>query len=116
MSSFLHHICMRESLLSSSCADYRLICPIRSSTSTPYSPDLTPCDFFLFAIGKRDFKGHHFESPHVALGAVETVFKHLMRKKFQRVFDEWEKCWAKFVALNDEYLKGTVYSILELLL
>ncbi len=41
---------------------------------TPYSLDLAPRDFFLFT-GKRDLKGHHFESPQAVLGAAETAFK-----------------------------------------
>ena len=28
----------------------------------PYSPDLAPCDFFLFQKAKSAMKGHHFES------------------------------------------------------
>jgi hypothetical protein len=28
----------------------------------PYSPDLAPCDFFLFQKVKSAVKGHHFES------------------------------------------------------
>ena len=39
------------------CAKYQmtvLSCP-------PYSPDLTPCDFFLFPKLKSVIKGHHFD-------------------------------------------------------
>ncbi len=39
----------------------------------PYSPDLSPCDMFLFPIGKRDLKGRQFESPQSALGAAEAT-------------------------------------------
>jgi hypothetical protein len=28
---------------------------------TPYSPDLTPCDFFLFPKMKLKLKGRHFD-------------------------------------------------------
>ncbi len=52
-----------------------------------YGSDLAPCDIFLFLTGKRDLKGSHFESSQAVLGAAETVFKHLVRNRFQHVFD-----------------------------
>ena len=33
-----------------------------SHTHTPHSPDLTPCDFFLFPRMKRDLKGKRFQN------------------------------------------------------
>ncbi len=51
---------------------------------TPYSPDLMPCDFFMFPTGKRDLEKSRFEFPRTALGAVETAFQHLI----QHVFDK----------------------------
>ncbi len=36
-----------------------------SILSTPYSPDLAPCDIFLFPKDKRDLKGCHFEFAQV---------------------------------------------------
>ena len=35
---------------------------IRVMPQPPYSPDLAPCDFFLFQKAKSAMKGHHFES------------------------------------------------------
>ncbi len=42
---------------------------------TPYSADLTPCNFFLFPTGKRDLKGRQFECPQVVYGTTGTAFK-----------------------------------------
>jgi len=33
-----------------------------TASHTPYSPNLTPCDFFLFPRMKRDLKGKRFQN------------------------------------------------------
>ena len=57
----------------------------------PYSPDLAPCDFFLFSKLTLKLKGHHFG----AMGnihKIETDKLHtLTENDFQYCYDQWKK-------------------------
>ena len=37
----------------------------------PYSPDLSPCDFFLFPVMKTYLRGTHFDDTHELSAAVQ---------------------------------------------
>ncbi|KAL4126402.1 hypothetical protein QTP88_010624 [Uroleucon formosanum] len=52
----------------------------------PYSPDLAPCDFWLFPKLKSALKGTHFES----VEAVKTKVKGITRKGFPTLFQPME--------------------------
>jgi hypothetical protein len=57
----------------------------------PCSPDLAPCDFFLFGAMKENFSGQRFESveePHIG---VEAFLRGLSANFLQTVFLEWER-------------------------
>jgi len=51
----------------------------------PYSPDLAPCDFFLFQKVKSAAKGHHFELTEDQQRAVTHVVNDIPQVAFQ----EW---------------------------
>jgi hypothetical protein len=44
----------------------------------PYSPDLTPFDFFLFPKTKLKLKGRHFDSTEEIQNEMQKVMKTLM--------------------------------------
>ena len=43
----------------------------------PYSPDLAPCDFFLFPNWKKSLVGHKFELNEEVIRATEAYFADL---------------------------------------
>jgi len=47
-----------------------------------YSPDLAPCDFFLFQKVKLAVKGHHFESTENIQKAVMQVLNDVPQNVF----------------------------------
>ena len=49
----------------------------------PYSPDLIPCDFFLFQKVKLAVKGHHFESTEGTQRAVTQALNDILQVVFQ---------------------------------
>ena len=55
----------------------------------PYSPDLSPCDFWLFPRLKEMLAGHRFES-HCGIGsAVYHCLQHIPKEDYRVVFRKW---------------------------
>ena len=52
----------------------------------PYSPDLAPCDFFLFPRLKKVLKGHRFETTEdIKRNSTKTLFD-IPKKEFAKYF------------------------------
>jgi hypothetical protein len=69
----------------------------------PYSPDMTPCDFWLFPKLKMTLKGEGFDT------IKENMTKHLnsIRKdSFKKCFQHWQNRWHKCIASEGAYFKG----------
>jgi hypothetical protein len=48
-------------------------CGFRHAPQPPYSPDISPCDFFLFGDLKMKFKGEEFETLEALQERVEEL-------------------------------------------
>jgi len=72
----------------------------------PYSPDLAPCDFFLFPTMKRTLKGKRFATVEVVKAALQEALNNIKLQQFQRCFTQWEKRLDKCIASNGEYFEG----------
>ena len=55
-------------------------------THPPYSPDLAPCDFWLFPKVKEELRGRRFASDLDALAALKETLKGLDKQSFQDCF------------------------------
>ena len=63
----------------------------------PYSPDLVPCDFWIFQKLKSPLKGKRFQTINVIQ---EKRMAHLMtneREDFAEYFEQWKSCWENHV-------------------
>jgi histone-lysine N-methyltransferase SETMAR len=56
----------------------------------PYSPDLAPCDFFLFGYLKQQLEQKHFTREDQVIAAVREVFDKISLQTFHNVMDDWE--------------------------
>jgi len=54
----------------------------------PYSPDLEPCDFFLFQKAKSAMKGHHFESTEDIQRSVTRALNDIPQAAFQECYKQ----------------------------
>ncbi|VVC44823.1 Hypothetical protein CINCED_3A022962 [Cinara cedri] len=72
----------------------------------PYSPDLAPCDFFLFPKIKSALKGTRFESMEAVKQKTAELLKALTKEDFQHCFDQWKKRTERRVARGGEYIEG----------
>ncbi|EFN82786.1 hypothetical protein EAI_01945, partial [Harpegnathos saltator] len=69
----------------------------------PYSPDMAPCDFFLFPLLKKLFRGQCFESIY---DMKEKSLRELKAIPSCRVcFLDWIKRWHMCVASNGDYFE-----------
>lgn len=72
----------------------------------PYSPDLAPCDFFLFGFIKGKLAGKNFSSPEELQKAITAILSTLDKTVFFSVMKNWIER-LRFVIQNggDYYLK-----------
>jgi len=71
-----------------------------------YSPDLAPCDFFLFAKMKLKLKGHRFDANEEIQAKLERVLDTLIEKDFQEAFQKWKRRWDRCLHVGGNYLEG----------
>ena len=74
-------------------------------TSPPYSPNLAPCDFFLFPSLKTKLQGICFETSEAVLKKSEAILKDLTKNGLRIVFEEWQQCCKKCIQLWGEYFE-----------
>jgi histone-lysine N-methyltransferase SETMAR len=55
----------------------------------PYSPDLAPCDFFLFGYLKQHLERKHLTREDQVIAAVREVFDTIPLGTLPNVMDEW---------------------------
>ncbi|GFV43523.1 putative transposase [Trichonephila clavipes] len=72
----------------------------------PYSPDLSPCDFFLFPKLKSHFKGHRFGTLVNIQTAVTDQLKAIPISEFPQCHEEWNKRLQRCVDSEGSYFEG----------
>jgi hypothetical protein len=72
----------------------------------PYSPDLAPCDFFLFPKAKSALKGHHFESTEDIQTSVTQALNNIPQAAFQESYKQWQHRWKTCVQVQGMYFEG----------
>jgi [histone H3]-lysine36 N-dimethyltransferase SETMAR len=71
----------------------------------PYSPDLAPCDFFLFPKIKLDLKGKRFDDIETIQSNLAAQLKRLTPQDFQHCFEQWYKRWDKCISSEGHYFE-----------
>ena len=56
----------------------------------PYSPDLTPSDFFLFPRMKKVLKGKHFAQVEAVKQKMADTLKGIKIEEFKNCFEQWK--------------------------
>ena len=72
----------------------------------PYSPDLAPCDFFLFPMLKRPLKGRRFETISEIKVHAKKELKGIKKEARLDCFRKWKRRWDKCVRWEGEYFEG----------
>jgi hypothetical protein len=77
----------------------------------PYSPDLVPCDFFLFSNIKSALNGTHFESVDIVKANAIEVMKKLSEKDLQHCFQQWKIHMGRCSGRGRNHFEGDNISI-----
>jgi transposase len=72
----------------------------------PYSPDLSPCDFWLFGILKKNMKEQVFQSEEQILATITKSWNELTFEDIQRVFHNWMERLIRVIANSGEYYQS----------
>jgi len=72
----------------------------------PYSPDLTPADFFLFPKLKTTLKGRRFQTIEEIQENATRELRAITENAFQEAFQQWKKRSERCVASRGDYFEG----------
>jgi hypothetical protein len=72
----------------------------------PYSPDLAPCDFWLFPKLKTALKGHRLSDIIDIHGHATTILHSIPEEEFQKCFEQWKHQLAKCIGVQGDYFEG----------
>ncbi|PNF35685.1 hypothetical protein B7P43_G17425 [Cryptotermes secundus] len=72
----------------------------------PYSPDMAPCDFWLFPRWKTPLKGCHFDRHEDVIQNATAQLHAIPKEAFQNCFQRWKGRWAKCVESQGAYFEG----------
>ena len=74
---------------------------IKTLLNPPYSPDLAPCDFWLFS----KLRGCRYETIEEMKEAVTKVIDTLTQEDFHGAFQKLLE-WYKYIAAGGDYFEG----------
>ena len=82
--------------------DYLTEMGIKSVPQPPNSPDLTPCDFWLFP----KLRGYHYETTEemkeAAMKVIDTLTQEDFHGSFQKLLEQYNQC----IAAGGDYFEG----------
>ena len=71
----------------------------------PYSPDLALCDFFQFPRVKKALEGHRFVATEDTKWNSTKTLVDIPKEEFTKCSQQWQKCWAKCVAAEGNFIE-----------
>ena len=80
--------------------DFLAASNIQLVTHLPYSPDLAPCDWFLFPSVKRQLKGKQFQDAEDARAFFEGAILDIPQSMWSGVIDSWFERMVKSYRLR----------------
>ena len=73
----------------------------------PYSPDLAPCDYFLFPKLKGTIKGTRFEGVEDIKSNVMSFLKRITKEDCAECFQVWRRRMEKCTEVQGDYFEGS---------
>lgn len=77
----------------------------------PNSPDLVPCDFFLFTRLKLALREHRLDSIEEMKKTMLRELKTIPANDYERCFNDWKRRWHICVAVGGDYFEDKLNSL-----
>ncbi|XP_050296406.1 histone-lysine N-methyltransferase SETMAR-like [Anthonomus grandis grandis] len=71
----------------------------------PYSPDLSPNDFYTFPKIKNELRGQRFQTPEEAVNAFKNAILTVPTNEWNNSFDNWFERMQKCIKFRGEYFE-----------
>ena len=71
-----------------------------------YSPDLSPCDFFVFPLPKKILSGRRYESRSALGSVIYQCLQGIPKKTYFSAFTEWISRLESVFPLREIYFEG----------
>jgi transposase len=72
----------------------------------PYSPDLAPCDFWLFPQLKMVLKGKRFNGIETIHANTTKHLENIPKNSYKKMFQQWQNRWHNCIGAEGEYFEG----------
>ena len=79
--------------------------PIQLLSHPPYSPDLAPCDFFVFPKVKDLMRGILFVSPEAAVEVYQEYLETFTRSQWCSLIEKWFERMKLCIQARGEYFE-----------
>ena len=70
-----------------------------------YSPDLSPCDFWLFPKIKEKLRGKEFQDINELHAAVQEQMDGLQKEDFYQCYEQWFERMNKCISVQGQYFE-----------
>ena len=71
----------------------------------PYSPDISPNDFFLYGYIKEKLKGSHFTSREDLISSIVEIIQKIDKSVWSSIYEEWIRRLQMGIDNNGDYVK-----------
>ena len=72
----------------------------------PYSPDIAPCDFWMFPKLKMALKGKRFDDIETIQSNATRELKAIPKRESQDCFEKWKHLWNRVIQSSGDYFEG----------
>ena len=70
-----------------------------------YSPDLAPCDFFLFGHVKKLLQGQSFQTRDELFSEITQILNEIPQETLKNAFFNWKERLQKVINMNGDYIE-----------
>jgi hypothetical protein len=84
-------------------------CGIHRLPHPHHSPDITPCDFWLFGYLKKKLGEMFFNIPAVIFAEVEEILGDINITRWVKAFDQWKDGLKRCIDAEGEYLENNKF-------
>lgn len=101
--SFIFHMDNAPSHTADATCEYMSKHGMHRMPHPPYSPDLAPCDFFLFGYIKTHLVGSEFATKDDALAKINAILLEIPKETLIATFREWIRRLEEVIKSGGEY-------------